>query len=76
MAKDEEVEWRRIRRLNGEGSTTGNTGWIFIILGKSSLHEEPFFSTTLNRPSISLSSFLHGRSVYRFFKDSQTLSPI
>ena len=57
-------------------NTTGNTGWTFIILGKSSLYKEPLFSTTLNRPSILLSSFLHGRSVYRFFKDSQTLSPI
>ena len=25
MAKDEKVEWRRMRRLNGEGSGTGDT---------------------------------------------------
>ena len=57
-------------------NTTGNTRWTFIILDKSSLHKESLFSTILNRPSILLSNFLYGRSVYRFFKDSQTLSPI
>ena len=25
MAKNEEVEWRRMRRLNGEGSRGGNS---------------------------------------------------
>ena len=35
MAKDEEVEWRRMRRLNGEGSLTLIT---FSIIGiKTSL---------------------------------------
>ena len=57
-------------------NTTGNTGWTFIVLGRSNLHNEPLFSTTLKGPSILSSNFLHGRSVYKFFKDSHTLSPI
>ena len=65
MAKDEEVEY-----------TTRNTGQTFIVLGGSNLYNKPLFSTTLKGPSILLSNFLYGRSVYKFFKDSYTLSPI
>ena len=57
-------------------STTRSTGWTFIVLGRSNLYNESLFSTTLKRSSILLSNFLHGRSVYKFFKDSYTLSPI
>ena len=55
---------------------TGNTGWTFIVLGRSNLYNEPLFSITLKGLSILLSNFLYGRSVYKFFKDSYTLSPI
>ena len=57
-------------------NTTRNTGQTFIVLGRSNLYNEPLFSITLKGPSILLSNFLHGRSVYKFFKDSYTLSPI
>ena len=32
MAKDEEVEWRRMRRLNGEGSKRRLVGEILSLL--------------------------------------------
>ena len=57
-------------------NTTGNTGQTFIVLGRSNSYNEPLFSTTLKGSSILLSNFLYGRSVYKFFKDSYTLSPI
>ena len=57
-------------------NTTRNTGQTFIVLGKSNLYNKPLFSTTLKGPSILLSNFLYGRPVYKFFKDSYTLSPI
>ena len=57
-------------------NTTRNIGQTFIVLGRSNLYNESLFSITLKRPSILLSNFLYGRSVYKFFKDSYTLSPI
>ena len=42
MAKDEEVEWRRMRRLNGEGSekTVINRFIIIIIVSRPEIRNK------------------------------------